>query len=125
LNPLFIFPLLWAFNIGHAGLALATAASAWLNAGLLYRGLRKDSVLTQAPSLKFLTLQLLPAVATMVTVLLALSPDLQWWQGQEVLIRALTMAALVFLGALSYAGILAVMGLRLEHLRGPRDQAQR
>jgi putative peptidoglycan lipid II flippase len=125
LNPLFIFPLLWAFNVGHAGLALATAASAWLNAGLLYRGLRKDSVLTQAPSLQFLTLQLLPAVAMMVTVLLTLSPDLQWWQGQAVLIRALTMAALVLLGALSYAVILGVMGLRLAHLRGPRDQAQR
>ena len=125
LNPLFIFPLLWAFNVGHAGLALATAASAWLNAGLLYRGLRKDSVLTQAPSLQFLTLQLLPAVAVMVTVLLTLSPDLQWWQGQAVLIRALTMAALVLLGALSYAALLGVMGLRLAHLRGPRDQAQR
>ncbi len=125
LNPLCIFPLLWAFNIGHAGLALATAASAWLNAGLLYRGLRKESVLQQAPSLTFLLRQLVPAVATMVAVLLALNPELQWWQGQGAMLRALAMGALVLLGTLSYVILLAILGVRLDHLRGPREHLER
>ncbi len=123
LNPLFIFPLLWTFNTGHAGLALATAASAWLNAGLLYRGLRKASVLQQALPITFLGRQLLPAVVVMVTVLLALNPDLAWWQVQGVVVRALTMAALVLVGALGYGLVLVLLGLRLHHLRGPNEQA--
>ena len=38
MNIAFVVPLHHYWQIGHAGLALATAGSAWLNAGLLYRG---------------------------------------------------------------------------------------
>ena len=41
MNLLFVLPLLWYFNVGHLGLALATSLSAYLNAFLLLRGLRR------------------------------------------------------------------------------------
>ena len=47
LNVAFVFPLMTMFNMGHVGLALATSVTAWLNAGLLYRGLRREAVLLQ------------------------------------------------------------------------------
>ena len=45
LNAAFVFPLMWWLNLGHVGLALATSVAAWLNAMLLYRGLRRGAVL--------------------------------------------------------------------------------
>jgi putative peptidoglycan lipid II flippase len=47
LNVAFVLPLMWWFNLGHVGLALATSVSAWLNAMLLFRGLRRDAVLPE------------------------------------------------------------------------------
>ena len=32
LNVALVFPLMWWFNLGHVGLALATAIAAWANA---------------------------------------------------------------------------------------------
>ena len=42
LNIAFVLPLHHFFALGHSGLALATSAAAFLNAGLLYRGLRRS-----------------------------------------------------------------------------------
>ena len=39
LNVVFVFPLMWYYDMGHVGLALATSASAWINAALLYLSL--------------------------------------------------------------------------------------
>ncbi len=65
MNPLLIFPLLWAFDLGHVGLALATSLSAWLNAGMLYRGLRRDGTLTASPGVVLATKRVLCALVAM------------------------------------------------------------
>ena len=44
LNLLFVLPLMYFWNIGHLGLALATSVAAYLNAGLLLRGLARAGV---------------------------------------------------------------------------------
>lgn len=41
-NLIFVGWLHFTYQIGHVGLALATSLSAFINAGLLYRGLRKN-----------------------------------------------------------------------------------
>ncbi|GIR14551.1 MAG: hypothetical protein CM15mP25_3060 [Gammaproteobacteria bacterium] len=75
LNVVFVFPLMWWLNLGHVGLALATSVSAWLNALLLFRGLRRDAVLPQG-SLPFKWLvQVTAATAAMLAILLWLMPD--------------------------------------------------
>lgn len=43
LNLVFVLPAYNFWNIGHAGLALATSVSAFINAWLLYRALRKSN----------------------------------------------------------------------------------
>src|SRR5690606_8804839 len=50
MKALFVAPLYFLFNLGHVGLALATALAAYVNAGLLYRGLRRDRKSTRLNS---------------------------------------------------------------------------
>ena len=86
LNVAFVLPLMWWLNLGHVGLALATSVSAWLNATLLYRGLRRDAVLLESPLLFKWIMQILLASAAMVMVLLWMMPEgalwaeWSWWQ---------------------------------------------
>ena len=86
LNVAFVLPLMWWLNLGHVGLALATSVSAWLNATLLYRGLRRERVLPENPLLSKWVMQILLASAAMVMVLLWMMPEgalwaeWSWWQ---------------------------------------------
>ena len=118
LNLVFVLPLLWWWNIGHLGLALATAASAFLNAGLLYRGLRRAGVvqLSVSPWPRFwwqalLANTLMGAVLLVVTVLQGSYAELA---GAE---RALRLLLLVASGAAAYVLALLVSGWRLRELR--------
>ena len=49
LNLAFVLPLMHFSQLGHVGLALATSVAAWLNAGLLWRGLRREQVYVFQP----------------------------------------------------------------------------
>lgn len=120
LNPLFIFPLMWQFNVGHAGLALATSASAWLNALLLWRGLRKDGVLHALAGESTLLIKCLFAVTLMGLGLLLLSPNADWWLAQGVWMRVYTLLGIVVAGGSLYLGGLLLTGVRPRHLRSPR-----
>ncbi|HBO12832.1 MAG TPA: murein biosynthesis integral membrane protein MurJ, partial [Halieaceae bacterium] len=44
LNIAFVVPLMVYLDLGHVGLALATSVAAYLNAGLLWRGLRREGI---------------------------------------------------------------------------------
>ena len=119
MNPLLIFPLLWAFDLGHVGLALATSLSAWLNAGMLYRGLRRDGTLTASPGVVLATIRVLCALVAMAVVLLLLLPEAGWWQQAGAVDRALQMSLLVVVGAAIYAVSLLATGFRPRHLKPP------
>ena len=117
LNVAFVFPLMWWLNLGHVGLALATSVSAWLNAMLLFRGLRRDAVLPLG-SLPFKWLvQVTAATAAMVSVLLWLMPDHAmwaewlWWQ------RALQLGILCGAGLGVFGVSLLCCGVRPVDLR--------
>ena len=120
LNLAFVLPLMYFWNIGHVGLALATSASAWLNAGMLYSRLRRDGVLQFAPGLGASLLRLGLACLAMGAVLLWLgAPVSQWidWGWQQ---RALQMALLCGAGLLTYLAVHILLGTRPGHLRSPR-----
>lgn len=119
LNPLLIFPLLWQFNLGHVGLALATSLAAWLNASLLYRGLRRDGVLRPSAAWGGFSLQLLLAVTAMGAVLFALTPGLSVWRDWAWLQRGFALAAICGAGGGVYVLTLVLAGMRLSVLRGP------
>ncbi|MEE4203580.1 MAG: murein biosynthesis integral membrane protein MurJ [Halieaceae bacterium] len=120
LNPLLVFPLMWQFDLGHVGLALATSLSAWLNAALLYRGLYRDQVLRPSHALGWLLPRLLVAVTVMGGVVYGLTPEMDAWFAQDWWWRALWTAGLCGAGLVAYVVVLVVLGVRPGMLRGPQ-----
>jgi putative peptidoglycan lipid II flippase len=111
LNLAFIFPL------QHAGLALATSLSAYLNAFLLLRNLRREKAYLPGPGWRRLALQVGAAAVLMATLLVWVSPQLGGWIEAGRLQRVGMLAGLIGLGAGVYFAVLLVFGLRLHDLR--------
>jgi putative peptidoglycan lipid II flippase len=111
LNLILIWPL------AHAGLALATALSAFLNAGLLGWLLWKERVLVFQPGWGRYAVQLLGGCTVMGLGLAWLAPDWQQWLGWGVWTRVQWLALLVVAGAGVYFAWLAALGVRLRHFK--------
>ncbi|MGA1562809.1 MAG: lipid II flippase MurJ, partial [Gammaproteobacteria bacterium] len=120
LNVAFI-AVLWLLDSEalHAGLALATAVSAFINAYLLGRGLRREGILRLSLGWRRLLLQVVIASALMGLALLWLQPDLSAWSSAELGTRVLWLLGLVLLGKAIYFAVLGISGLRPRHLRHP------
>jgi putative peptidoglycan lipid II flippase len=124
LNIAFVLPLMHYYNIGHVGLALATSVSAWLNAVLLMRGLRRDGVFALQPGWSSYLLRLtLATVAMVATVWLLSAPTETWlqWGWQQ---RALQMALVCGAGIGAYLAVHVLCGTRMRHLRAPQSRRQ-
>ncbi len=117
-NMVFNLALIWHF--AHVGLAMATALSAFLNAGLLGYGLWRQKVWQLAPGWGAWLARLLLANVVMLVVLLWWRSPTEDWLQWGMLPRVEQMAMLVVAGAVSYALVLILAGLRKEHLRGPQ-----
>jgi putative peptidoglycan lipid II flippase len=103
----------------HAGLALAIGLGACLNAGLLYRTLRKHGIYRPQPGWPVFLLKAAVSVAVMALVLFFAMGDSGWWlaAGWEKKIPA--VLGLAVLGGAVYAGCLFALGFR------PRDFSRR
>jgi putative peptidoglycan lipid II flippase len=119
LNVAFVVPMVTLGIQGpHSGLALATSCSAFINAGLLFRGLRRDGVLQLQPGWALLFGRVLLASVAMAGLLLwgtgALSDWMQWglWQ------RVGQLLLWVGVGVVVYGGVLLVLGVRVHELMG-------
>ncbi len=106
------FNLALILPLQHAGLALATALSAYVNAGLLYRGLRKAGVYAPSAAWKRLWIQVILGCGVMATVLLLLAPALEAWRDWSLWQRALQLGWWVAVGAASYLFTLVALGMR-------------
>lgn len=117
LNGLYVWPMAHYWQIGHAGLTLATATAALLNAFCLWRVLQKKGFYQPLPGWGKYLLQLALAAGAMVLALkalLALAPALQL---QPALLRVLWVALFCVAGFFTYVATLWVLGLRFRHLR--------
>lgn len=108
LNLILVWPL------AHAGLALATSLSAFLNAALLLRGLRANGSYQPGKGWLVYTARVAAAVAVMSLVLHFMAPDQTVWTMQDASARAITLAQLIVAGILSYFVSGFLFGLRLE-----------
>ena len=109
LNLLLIFPL------QHAGLALATSLSAYLNAFLLFRGLRKGRVYQAEAGWAGLIVRVGLAALVMVVLLVWLTPSLDYWVESNRVERIVRLALLIGAGGAGYLLMLMAQGVR------PRD----
>jgi putative peptidoglycan lipid II flippase len=113
LNILFVVPWVYSGFVGaHTGLALATSASAYLNAGLLYTHLRKEGV--YVPQLGWLKLiwKIIIAGTLLSLVLILFTPSLDTWNQWNMLERGLRLTSLVILGLAVYLLSLLVQGVK-------------
>ena len=117
LNIVFVVPLHFYWQIGHVGLALATAASAFLNAGLLYLGLRRAGVYQPMPGFALSVLRLMIAALVMVVALLWLKPDAALWADWVWWQRAINIGWLCGAGFVAYALTLLLSGVRPRHFK--------
>nr|WP_298965626.1 murein biosynthesis integral membrane protein MurJ [uncultured Halomonas sp.] len=112
-----VFNLLLIWPLAHAGLALATALSAFLNAGLLGYLLHKQRVLVFQPGWKRYAVQLLGGSALMTVALYMVAPDWQAWLNVGLWQRVSWVTGLVVLGGSLYFTWLAALGLRIRHFK--------
>jgi putative peptidoglycan lipid II flippase len=99
--------------IGHAGLALSIGLAACLNAGLLYRGLRRLDIYQPQAGWGIFTAKLLVALIAMGAILwFGMGTEAAWLQSRFV-DRVIHLAWLVPLGAAAYFATLWILGFRL------------
>lgn len=118
LTILIVTPL-WLYEIegGHVGIALATSIAGFINAGLLWRALRRSGLLRPRPGWARLVLRAGFACALMAAAVLACLQALGSWAEMAVFARIGWLLAVVAAGGLAYALGLLVAGLRPRHLR--------
>lgn len=100
----------------HTGLALATSIAAFINAGLLFRYLRRADAYRPAAGWPALALRLLLANSVMGVALVWMAGPLARWLAWDTGTRAWHLAAMIAAGAAIYFGVLFLCGLRPRHM---------
>ncbi|MDH5737586.1 MAG: murein biosynthesis integral membrane protein MurJ [Gammaproteobacteria bacterium] len=111
-----VLNLLLIWHLQHAGLALATSLSAFINAGLLFFGLRRAGVLHLTPGWGRLTAQLIWACAVMLALLYVIKPEQSDWLEMGILMRFMWMGGICLAGVLAYTAALRLTGFRFSSL---------
>ncbi len=101
----------------HAGLALSTSLAAFINAWLLYRGLRRTGVYKPSPGWRILLRQVLIANVVMAGLLWGLLGNLDVWLARDAVQRVLWLAMWIIVAIAVYFLVLFLSGFRLRHLR--------
>ena len=109
--------LLLVWHLRHGGLALATALAAWLNAGLLLRGLLRDGVYQPGRQWPVMLLRFLTAGLVMAAVIHVLAGYLGAWFDGRVFARVGGLLLVVSTGVGVYFVALLALGLRMVHVR--------
>ncbi|HEY1076697.1 MAG TPA: murein biosynthesis integral membrane protein MurJ [Fontimonas sp.] len=113
----FTLAKIYDWSAAHAGLAAATSTSAWINALLLLRRLRRDGAYVPQPGWALFALRLLLANAAMAALLLACAGNVEAWLSDGAADRALRVGLTVAAAAVAYFASLLLLGLRPRHFR--------
>jgi len=118
LNIAFVLPMvLLQYQAPHVGLALATSASAYLNAALLLSALKQQQIYQpQAGWLRFSS-QIIIANSSLALSILYWLPALESWSNWSLSARILNLLALIALAALIYLLSLLLCGMRPHQLK--------
>jgi len=117
LNLLFVGGLLAQDFAGpHAGLALASSVAAYLNAVLLYRGLKKRQVYIPERGWLRVWFAVIVACTVMGALLLFMTQDINSWFQANAMLRVRNLALTILVGIIVYIFIGMVIGLKKNDL---------
>jgi putative peptidoglycan lipid II flippase len=105
------------FFAPHILLATSTCTSAFVNAWLLWHGLKRDGVFKPSSKWRALLPRVLLSSAVMAALLWWLAADISVWLAMPFWLRLLKCLGAVGLAALVYFGMLLVLGFRAHDLR--------
>ncbi len=112
------FNLALIVPLAHAGLALATSMSAWLNTAIFFGvDCRKEGAWKRQPGWPRFLLQLLFANGALAAIIVWLNDPVSVWLANGGYQRAADMALLVGAGVAVYFVALALAGVRVRHFR--------
>jgi putative peptidoglycan lipid II flippase len=118
LNLLFVVPLvIYDYQAPHAGLALATSVSAYINAILLYSGLRNNDIFTPQAGWGAWLFRIIIASTAMTAVVIGLNPDTVQWSQWSAFERLAQLAGIIMAAAATYFIMLFLQGLRPAQLK--------
>nr|WP_198517359.1 murein biosynthesis integral membrane protein MurJ [Vibrio sp. HA2012] len=112
-----VFNAILAFFYGYIGLAMATALSALVNMGLLYRGLHLANVYRISRQTLGFVMRLLIAGSVMVAAILWQLEAMPVWLAWSLTERAMMLALLIGFAGLVYIATATALGVRLHHLK--------
>jgi len=99
----------------HAGLAAATSVGAFVNALLLYKGLRKTNVYQPEAGWFAYLAKIFLACGLMAALLLFMAGDLNSWTSASAFERISRLAILIGAGISTYFLVLFALGIRPRH----------
>lgn len=117
MKPLVVIPLVMLWGMGHVGLAFTTAMAAYVNAWLLYRGLRKSEVYSPASNWPALWLRYGAANLALVAVLTGFLLLWNIWPEWSALERILRLMVICVVGFFVYLLMLFAVGVRLRDFK--------
>ncbi len=123
-NLAFVVPMVkLGYAAPHAGLALATTVSSFVNAGLLLRGLKRQSIFQLHGGWWLLTLRVFVASTLLVSLLWYMSGPLSGWLQASTWTRVTDLSILVISGVAVYFLSLFLTGWRPGMLWHPQSDS--
>ncbi len=107
-----VLSLLLVIPLAHAGLALATSLSAYINVAILYRRLRRGGHYQYQPGWAKHLLRISLAVGLMSLPLYLFVPGLDHWSGLVLTERVLELLLWIAIGVLIYTAVMWLTGYR-------------
>ncbi|MBI4357619.1 MAG: murein biosynthesis integral membrane protein MurJ [Gammaproteobacteria bacterium] len=115
LNLILVFPL------AHAGLALATSLSAWIQVILLFLALRRKNRITANPFTQTISVKIMLASLSMAILLLAIVPAYSNWIEWTGVRRASYLGSIILLSLIGYGVTLWICGIRPSDFLGKEN----
>jgi putative peptidoglycan lipid II flippase len=118
-----VMNFVFVWQLKHAGLALAISLGACLNAGLLYRQLRRAAIYVPEPGWGRFTMKLAVAACLMSVVLWTAAGSADSWLAAGGVARVVRLGWIIAAGGFVYLAALWVLGFRVRDFakRGAAD----
>lgn len=113
-----LFNLILAIPFGYVGLAIATALSASMNAGLLYFKLKQLGVYQASAATLLFIAKVIFAAVVMVAAIYYFNIGMLDWLTLTLVAKALLLAKLILLGGVVFSLTMVLLGVRKHHVVG-------